>query len=96
MVCAEEGAGELARAQLNRVDVVAARVEAVTRSALGVLVAQPIAHGQQHRWAGEVLARDQLEMSPLVDQLREDGRGDVRLDASDGVEGGDESDRLTR
>ena len=91
---AEERASQVVRTRLDRIDVVAARVQAVARSALGVLVAQPVAHREQHRGAGEVLARDQLEVGPLVDELTQDRVRDVGFHAGDGVERGGEADRL--
>ena len=58
---AEQLAGVLGGERLDGVDVLAAGVEAVADRALGVLVAEPGAHRQQHRRRGVVLAGDQLE-----------------------------------
>ena len=63
---AEQLAGVLGGERLDGVDVLAAGVEAVADRALGVLVAEPGAHGQQHGRRGVVLARDQLERAALV------------------------------
>ena len=84
---AEQLARVLGRHRLDRVDVLAAGVEAVADGALGVLVAEPGAHGQQHRGRRVVLARDQLERTSLVDQLLAGRVGDPRLDRGDHLEG---------
>ena len=73
--------------RLDRVDVLAARVEAVPHRALGVLVAQPVAHREQRRQRGVVLGRDQLERAALVGQLGADGGADARLHAVDDGQG---------
>ena len=63
---AEQLAGVLGGERLDGVDVLAAGVEAAADGALGVLVAEPVAHGQQHGRGGVVLAGDQLERLALV------------------------------
>ncbi len=93
---AEECARELVGARFDDVDVVASGIEAVPGRALGVLVAEPVAHREQHGRAREVLACDQLEVRPLVGELVQDGVGHGRLDPCDGIEGGAERDRLER
>jgi len=71
---------------LDGVDVLTAGVEAVPDRALGVLVAQPGAHRQQHRQRRVVLARDELQRTSLVCQLLLRRRGDPRFDRSDDLE----------
>ena len=83
---AEQLAGVLGGDRLDGVDVLAAGVEAVADGALGVLVAEPGAHGQQHGRRGVVLARDQLERAALVDQLLAGRVGDPGLDRGDHLE----------
>ena len=73
---AEQLAGVLGGDRLDGVDVLAAGVEAVADGALGVLVAKPVAHGQQHGGAGVVLAGDQLQRRALVGQFLADRAGD--------------------
>ena len=77
-----------AATRLDGVDVLAAGVEAVTDGALGVLVAEPGAHRQQHGRRGVVLAGDQLQRRPLVGQLLAGGGGDPRFDRADHLEDG--------
>ena len=72
--------------RLDGVDVLAAGVEPVADRALGVLVAEPGAHRQQHRRRGVVLAGDQLERAALVGELLAGGLGDPRLDRRDHLE----------
>ena len=83
----EQLARVLGGERLDRVDVLAAGVEAVPDRALGVLVAEPGAHGQQHRRRGVVLAGDQLERGALVGELLAGRVGDPRLDAGDHLQG---------
>ena len=71
---------------LDGVDVLAAGVEAVADRALGVLVREPGAHGQEHRRGRVVLARDQLERAALVGQLLPGRVGDPRFDRGDHLE----------
>ena len=80
---AEQLAGVLGGERLDGVDVLAAGVEAVPDGALGVLVGQPGAHGQQHGGRGVVLRGDQLERGALVGQLGAGGVGDPGLDGLD-------------
>jgi hypothetical protein len=94
VVAAEQALGQLHGPALDGVDVVAAGVEAVPGRALGVLVRQPVAHGQQGCRGGEVLAGDQLEVGPLVGQLGRDGRGDLGRRLADHLHGGREGDGL--
>ena len=84
---AEQLAGVLGGERLDGVDVLAAGVEAVADRALGVLVAEPGAHRQQHGRRGVVLAGDQLERGALVGQLLAGGLGDPRLDRGDHLQG---------
>ena len=91
---AEELAGVLGGERLDGVDVAAAGVEAAADGALGVLVAEPVAHRQQHGRGGVVLAGDQLEHVALVGDLPADGVGDARLDGPDDVERAAEGDGL--
>ena len=72
--------------RLDGVDVLAAGVEPVPDGALGVLVGQPGAHGQQHGGRGVVLAGDQLERISLVGKLFARRRGDARLDGFDDLQ----------
>ena len=83
---AEELAGVLGRDRLDLVDVLAAGVEAVPDRALGVLVRQPRAHGQQDGRGGVVLGGDELERGALVGELGPGGGGDARLHRGDHVE----------
>src|ERR1019366_6527039 len=76
---AEQGAGVLGGDGLDRVDLLAAGVEPVPDGALGVLVAEPVPHGQQRGGGGVVLARDELEGAALGGQLAGDRFGDARL-----------------
>ena len=80
---AEELPGVLGGERLDGVDVLAAGVEAAPDGALGVLVAEPVAHRQQGGGGGVVLAGDELERLALVGQLRGDGVGDPRLHGAD-------------
>jgi hypothetical protein len=96
VVGTEEGAGQLIGSRLDGVDVFADGVQAVAGRAFGVLVAQPVAHRQQHRRAGEVLAGDQLEVTALIRQLLNDGASHRRVDTSDEVQSGGEPRRLQR
>ena len=77
----------LRRDRLDRVDVLAAGVEAVPDGALGVLVAQPGTHGHQHGQRSVVLAGDQLQGRPLVGELCARRRGDAGLDGLDHAQG---------
>ena len=81
---------------LDLVDVLAAGVEAVPDGALGVLVAEPVAHGQQDRRRRVVLAGDQLQLAALVPELALDELSDGRLAAGDDVERGEVGVALTR
>ena len=94
VVAAEQALGQLDGAALDGVDVLAAGVEAVAGRALGVLVRQPVAHGQQGRRGGEVLAGDQLEVGPLVGQLGRDRSRDLGRHLADHVHGGREGERV--
>src|SRR5690349_8198887 len=82
----EELAGVLGRHGLDGVDVLAAGVEPVADGALGVLVAEPGAHGQEHCGRGVVLARDELEGGSLVGELLPSRLGDARLDGGDDLQ----------
>ena len=79
----EQLAGVLGGQRLDGVDVLAAGVEAVPDGALGVLVGQPGAHGQQHGGGGVVLRGDQLERGALVGQLGPGRVGDPGLHLPD-------------
>ena len=46
---------------------------------LGVLVGEPVAHREQHRWRGVVLAGDELQLVTLAVQLVSDRVRDVWL-----------------
>ena len=83
---AEQLARVLGGERLDGVDVLAAGVEAVADRALGVLVAEPGAHRQQHGRRGVVLAGDQLQRGALVGELLAGGLGDPRLDRGDHLE----------
>ncbi len=83
---AEQLAGVLGGHGLDGVDVLAAGVEPVPDGALGVLVGEPGAHGQQHRRRRVVLAGDQLERIPLVGKLFARRRGDARFDGLDDLQ----------
>ena len=74
---AEELAGPLVGQVLDRIDIVAAGIEAVVRNALGVLVGQEVGHGALGRQRRVVLAGDQLDVAPLVGQLLDDRPGDL-------------------
>jgi hypothetical protein len=92
----EQPAGEVYRVALDRVDVLAPGVEAMAGGPLAVLVAQPVAHREQHRGRGEVLAGDQLELRTLVGELATQALDHFGGDASNNVEGRRVGDRLGR
>ena len=96
MVSAEQRAGEFVYSRLDDIDVVASRIQTMTRRALGVLVAQPIPHSQQDRRTRIVLTRDQLQVRPLINQLLQDGIRDRWIDARDRVERRGEANRVAR
>ena len=96
VIGAEQRAGKFVGSRLDDVDVVAARIQTMTRRPLRVLVAQPVPHRQQDRRTRVVLAGDQLQVSSLIDQLAQDRSSDSWIDASDRVEGRGEADRLAR
>ena len=81
--CAEQLTCVLGGNRLDRVDVLAGRIEPVPHRALGVLVGQPRAHREQHRRRRVVLAGYQLQRSPLVRKLFAGRLGDARLDRLD-------------
>ena len=83
---AEQLARVLGGEGLDGVDVLAAGVEAVPDRALGVLVGEPRAHGQQDGRRGVVLARDELERGALVGELLAGRLGDPGLDGGDDLE----------
>ena len=83
---AEQLRGVLGGQRLDGVDVLAAGVEPVPDGALGVLVGEPGAHGQQHRRRRVVLAGDQLERIPLVGKLFARGGGDAGFDGLDDLQ----------
>ncbi|CAM5658340.1 hypothetical protein SGRIM128S_09792 [Streptomyces griseomycini] len=85
---AEQFLGVFGGERLDGVDVAASGVEAAADGALGVLVAEPVAHRQEGGRGGVVLGGDQLEHLALVGDLLADGVGDARLDGADHVEGG--------
>lgn len=87
---AEELLGVLGGQGLDGVDVATAGVEAAADGALGVLVAEPVAHREEGGRGGVVLGGDQLEHLALVVDLLADGVGDARLDGADHVESGAE------
>ena len=89
---AEERLRQLDGARLDGVDVVAAGVEAVAGRALGVLIAEPVAHREEDGGRGEVLAGDELEVRTLVGELLADAVGDFGEGGADDVEGGAEGD----
>ena len=86
---AEELAGPLVRQVLDRIDIVAAGVEAVVRNAFGVLVGQQVGHGALGRQRRVVFAGDQLDVAPLVGQLLDDRPGDLGRHAGHGLEIGE-------
>ena len=88
VVGAEELLGVPGRDGLDRVDVAAAGVEAVPDGALGILVGEPRAHGEQRRERGVVLRRDELQRVALIGQLLADGLGDGGLGGLDDLEHG--------
>ncbi|SLC63022.1 Uncharacterised protein [Mycobacteroides abscessus subsp. massiliense] len=83
---AKQLAGMLGGQRLHGVDVLATGVEAVTDGALGVLVREPGAHGQQHSRRGVVLAGDQLQRITLVGKLFAGSVRDARLDGLDDLQ----------
>jgi len=91
---AEELLGVLGGERLDSVDVAAAGVEAAADGALGVLVAEPVAHRQEGGRGGVVLGGDQLEHLALVADLLADRVGHARLDGADHIEGGTEGGGL--
>src|SRR5205809_7584699 len=93
---AEERLRQLDGARFDGVDVVAAGVEAVAGRALGVLIAEPVAHREEDGGRGEVLAGDELEVRTLVGELLPDAVGDLGEGCADDVEGGAEGDGFGR
>ena len=83
---AEQLAGVLGGHGLDGVDVLAAGVEAMADRALGVLVGEPRAHGQQHGRRRVVLAGDELQRRSLVHQLLAGRLGDAGLHRADDLE----------
>ena len=73
----EELSRPLVRQVFDRVDVVAAGVEAMVRYALGVLVGQEVGHRALSRQRREVLAGDHLDIPPLIGELLNDRSRDV-------------------
>ena len=67
---AEELLGAVARQVLHDVGELAAAVVALAGIAFGVLVGEDAAGGFEHRFGGEVLAGDQLELGVLALRLR--------------------------
>ena len=91
---AEERLGVVGGAALDGVDVLAPGVEAVADRALGVLVGEPVAHGQQHGRRGVVLAGDELQRARAGRPARRGWRSAIRrLDGADDVEGAAIGDR---
>ena len=82
----EQLLGVLGGYRLDGVDVLAAGVEAVPDGALGVLVGEPGAHGEQHRGRGVVLAGDQLQRISLIGKLFARRGGDARFDRFDDLQ----------
>ena len=82
----EQLARVLGGERLDGVDVLAGGVEAVTDRALGVLVAEPGAHRQQHRRRGVVLRGDQLQRGALVGELLACGLRHTGLHRGDHLE----------
>ena len=85
---AEQFTGVLGGDGLDGVDVLAAGVEAVADGALGVLVAQPGAHGREYRQAGVVLGRDELQRRALVGEFLTRRGGDAGLHLLDHAQKG--------
>ena len=83
----EEGGGVPGGQRLDPVDHFAPGVEAVAGGALGVLVREPVAHGQQHRRRGVVLGGDELQLATLGRQFTGDGVGHRRFGGRDDLEG---------
>ncbi len=79
----EQLAGVLDGPRLDDVDDLAARVEAVADGALGVLVGEPVPHGEERGHRGVVLGRDELQLAPLVRELSTDSSGDHGVDGLD-------------
>ncbi len=73
---------------LDLVHKLAARIEPMPGSALGVLVAEPVAHGQQYRRRGVVLRGDELELTALVAKFAANIRGNGGFDCLYNVECG--------
>ena len=82
----EQLARVLGGQRLDGVDVLAGGVEAVADRALGVLVAEPGAHREQHGGRGVVLGGDQLQRRALVGQLLACGLRHTRLHGGDHLE----------
>ena len=88
VVGAEQRLGVVRRQSLDLVDVLATGIEAMAGRALGVLVAEPVPHGEQHRGRCVVLRSDQFELAALVGELTPDVLGDRRFRCGDHVECG--------
>ncbi len=66
VVAPEHRLGMIDRQSFDLVDELAPGIETVTRGPLGILVRQPVAHGQQHRRRRVVLRGDELELFALI------------------------------
>ena len=86
MLGAEQLLGPRDADLLGPVDDLAAAVVAAPGITLGVLVGQRGSQRGQHRRAGEVLARDQLQTAAQAVELVEDDAGDVGVEGGQGVE----------
>ena len=82
----EQRLGVVSGERLDLVDELASGVVAHVGRALGVLVAEPVAHGEQHGGRCVVLAGDQLELAALIPKFSANVVGHVWLDCGDHVE----------
>ncbi len=71
---------------LDFVNVVASRIEAVEREALGILVGKEVAHCGLYGERGEILACDELEIRSLVPQFLHDSSRRRRGNPCDKIE----------
>ncbi len=88
VIGAEQDPGMIGGGPFDDVDVVASGVHASADRSFGVLVAQPVTHGEEDRGRCVVLAGDQLERGTLISELLAYGRSNGGLNPGDDVQSG--------
>ena len=78
MLDPEEVPRLLAGLGLNRVDVVASRVETGKDITFGILVGEQVPHRQLGREGAVILARDEFEMAALIGEFLDNRLRDAR------------------